>query len=206
MLFGWRAVRAPRTGLVPVAAALGLLLVIGLLGGVAVTTAAPRTGGYLRVEGTTQHANLPEYGADGSEIVRYLHGREITVRFPLRNPGLLPLTVEAVDPFPTVLGLLTPGRITLDGRELPATIAPRGTATVTVQARFENCAYFTERAIDPSTAAHVTWSALGVTRTAEVAYADELLVRSPTIVDCPGRVLDRSAKQRMRDATITGRS
>lgn len=202
MLFGWRAATTRRAGVLTAAAAVALLLA---LAAGAVATAAPRTGGYLRVEGTTEHANLPEYGAEGSEVVRYLHGREITVRFPLRNPGLLPLTVEAIDPFPTVLGLLTPGRITVDGRALPATIAPRSTATVTVRARFENCPYFTERAIDTSEAARVTWSTLGIARTAQVAYADALLVRSPTIIDCPGRVLDRSAKQRMRDATITGR-
>lgn len=202
MLLGWRTVRTARAGVLTAASAVVLLLAVAAG---AVATAAPRTGGYLKVEGTTQHANLPEYGMDGSEIVRYLHGREIVVRFPLRNPGVLPLTVESIDPFPTVLGLLTPRRITVDGRALPAVIGARRTATVEVRARFENCPYFTERAIDTSEAATVTWSTLGIARTAAVTYADELLVRSPTIIDCPGRVLDRSAKQRMRDATITGR-
>lgn len=148
---------------------------------------------------------LPEYGERGSLVVRYRHDEAARVELELANPGLLPITVESVEPFLTTLGLLTFEAVTVDGQPLPVRLGPRESARVTIDATFGHCAYFTERAIDPSTHARVTWSVLGVERTALVAYPRALLVRSPTIVDCPGRVLDRSAMQRNRDATITGR-
>lgn len=180
-----------------------LLLVLGAAA-TAVLTARPGFAGDLRADSAEQ-ANLPEYGAQGSLIVRYRHGDTTAMDVELVNRGVLPITITGIEPFLTELGLATADRITVDGRPLPVTLQRGERAALSVQATFGNCEYFTERAIDPSTHARVTWTALGVERTALIAYPQALLLRSPTIVDCPGRVLDRSAKQRNADATVTGR-
>ncbi|HWH32202.1 MAG TPA: hypothetical protein VNU01_05975 [Egibacteraceae bacterium] len=187
------------------AVALATAAIVAVAGAALVAGTGVSGADELHVDGSDRLVVLPRYGPNGSDVVGYRHGETVTVRFPLVNRGLLPLTVEAVEPFPIQLGLLVAEEIRVDGRALPVTLSPRQRADVTVTARFDNCAYFTERAINPYEHAVVRWRAAGLGHTTQVTYADALLVRSPTIIDCPGRVMDRSAKQRNRDATITGR-
>lgn len=207
MLLDWRRGARPQAGTRTArrtgAAVLALLLVLGAAVA-AVLTARPGFAGDLRADSAEQ-VNLPEYGAQGSLIVRYRHGDSTVVDVELVNRGLLPITVTGVEPFLTKLGLATADRITVDGRPLPVTLHRGERAALSVHATFGNCEYFTERAIDPSTHARVTWTTLGVERSALIAYPRALLLRSPTIVDCPGRVLDRGAKQRNAEGTVTGR-
>ena len=206
MLLDWRR-GAPGAGTQTrrrtVAAILALLLLLGAPV-TAILTARPGFAGLLHADSAEQ-ANLPEYGARGSLIVRYRHGDTTAMHVEVVNRGLLPITITRVEPFLTKLGLATAERITVGGAALPLTLSPGERARLDVRATFGNCEYFTERAIDPSTHARVTWTTLGVERTALIAYPQALLLRSPTIVDCPGRVLDRGAKQRNADATVTGR-
>lgn len=205
LLWQWRRAApqsvARRRG--PVAALVAVALAAALVPALAFTS-RPALSGTLRASGGEQ-AHLPEYGERGSVIVRYRHGETTTIAVRLVNAGLLPITVEAVDPFLTPLGLATADTVTADGDRLPVRLGPRESAEVEIRARFDHCAYFTERAIDPSTHARVTWRLGPMTRTSLVAYPQALLVRSPTIVDCPGRVLDRSAKRRNAEGTVTGR-
>lgn len=189
--------RRTRRALLGVAA---LALVGGLLAGGGV-----RSPGQVTVTGTDRTVHLEGYGAHGSTIVAYEHGALVTVRFAIANRGVLPVTVEALDPFPELLGMLEPVRVEVEGESLPARLGPREQASVRVIARFDNCEYFTERAVNQFASARLDLRVLGVARTVAMPYDDVLLVRSPTIVDCPDRVLDRSAKQRVKDGTISGR-
>jgi len=185
--------------------ALIALVALGLLSGATVATAGPRSTTALYLSGSSQVATLPDYGPRGSVVVRYQHDRVVTLRFTIANGGVLPVTVSDVQPFPTVLGLLTAETLTVGGKPLPVRLGPGDKAEVVVQGRFDHCEYFTEKAIDPYNGAVVTWGIGPLSRTTTVAYSDTLLVRSPTILDCTDRVMDRSAKQRSEDATITGR-
>jgi hypothetical protein len=180
-------------------------VVVALIVGGGVSWPRAMTGGDSLVVEASRHVRLEEYGAAGSHVAGYRHGERLVLRFTVHNRGWLPITLHDVDAFPMALGMLRPVDVRVDGRSLPVRLGPGGGAEVTATGVFDNCEYFTERAINTYDHAAVTWRALGVSRAADIGYGDHLLVRSPTIVDCPGRVLDRSAKQRSRDATITGR-
>lgn len=196
-----------------IALGVALALVIGLAGfvglgpaGVGLVGAPPLAlAGAPVVVDAERHVVLEEYGRDGSQVIGYAHGERVTVRLALVNRGLAPVTIETLDAFPVVLGMLATERVLVDGRVLPVRLGPRAAAEIEVTGRFGNCEYFTERAIDTYDHALVTVAGVGGSRVAVLAYADQLLVRSPAIVDCPDRVLDRGAKQRGAEGTITGR-
>lgn len=147
----------------------------------------------LELVGHDRVAELPGYGAKGTTAVGYSDGRDARVELTVVNRGRLPVTVHGFDPFPELLGMVE----TLAGGGLPVAVAPGETATLSARVRFTNCEYYTERAVNRFLGATLQVERLGVTRPVEIAYPREVVLRSPTILGCPDRTLDRSFRQRM---------
>jgi hypothetical protein len=147
----------------------------------------------LTIEGHDRVAELPGYGAQGTTAVGYSDRGAATVALPLRNTGRVPLTVHRVEPFPELLGMVE----TVDGDGLPVTIAPGETGTLSARVRFTNCEYYTERAVNRFLRAQLEVERLGATWVVDVDYPREVVLRAPTILGCPDRSTDRSARQRM---------
>jgi hypothetical protein len=144
-------------------------------------------GGYDRV------AHLDVY-EQPMTAVGYRDGVGAVVEVPLAHLGDGgPVTVVGVDPFPELLGM-----VQIEAVEgLPVTLEPGDRTTVEVRTRFTNCRYYTERAVNHFLGAEVTTTGPAGTRTSTLAYPSEVVLRSPTILGCPDRVLDRSARQRL---------
>lgn len=154
----------------------------------ALVAAAP-----LAILGHDRVAELPAYGASGTTAVGYRHGQPAVVELALGNRGAVPVTIHRLEPFPELLGLVE----TVAGEDLPVLLGPGEVVTLTAEVRFANCEYYTERAVNRFDRARVRVERLGATRTLEVAYPREVVLRSPTILGCPERSTDRSARQRM---------
>lgn len=155
-----------------------------------------------------REVELGDYGPRGSQIVGYDHGVVVEAGWQLRNAGVVPLRVTAIEPFPETLGMLAVEQVRVAGRTLPGepvTLRPGERASVTVLARFDHCEYYTERAVNVFAGARVHREVLGTPGVETVRYAHDVVLRAPTINDCPDRVTDRGARQRSEDATITGR-
>ena len=143
----------------------------------------------------------------GTNVVRYTDGDYVTYAFTVRNTGPLGVTVTDV-PFPpeTELRMLQPvsaglaGSASADAEDMrpfePFSLDAGGEQRVIVQARLDNCEYYTERAVETLAGQALTYRVLGLTRTAEIAFDRPLLVRSPVIQRCPERTLDRSENRR----------
>jgi hypothetical protein len=173
-----------------------LTLVAAVLAAVAVGLSQPpalEMAAPLRFLGHDQVAELPSYGATGTTAVGYRDGRGATIELAVRNAGGVPLTVREVEPFPELLGMIS----TEPGEGLPVTVAPGETATVASQVRFTNCEYYTERAVNRFDTAQVVVERLGAAWVVEVAHPRQVVLRSPTILGCPERSTDRSARQRL---------
>lgn len=136
---------------------------------------------------------LDQFGPQGTTAVGYAHGRDVVVQVPLRNVGGSQVDILAVDPFPELLGMLAVETL----GDLPVRLSPGEQRVVEVTARFTNCQYYTERAVNLFTAATVTVTGGAGVRTLTVNYPREIVLRSPTILGCPDRVTDRSARQRL---------
>jgi hypothetical protein len=147
----------------------------------------------LSLLGHARVAELPAYGAGGTTAVGYTHQRDASVELPVRNTGRAPLTVHGLEPFPELLGMVE----TLHGDGLPVTIGPGETTTLSARVRFTNCEYYTERAVNRFLGGQLEVERLGATWTLDVAYPREVVLRSPTILGCPERSMDRSARQRL---------
>jgi hypothetical protein len=174
-----------RTALLAAATAATVTLLPG-------TAPAVTVAGSVLVDGYARAVELATYGPKGTTIIGYDHGHTITVVIPLRNDGIRPVEVLAVDPFPELLGLLE-----VVAAPTPLTLQPGERLYVPIEAQFGNCKYYTERAVNQFGSAQVTvGTAAGVT-TLQVDYPTEVVVRAPTIVGCPDRVTDRSARQRL---------
>lgn len=172
-----------------VAAAVAAVALTGLRS----TAAAPLAVGDLTFDGYERVAHLSAYEHPVT-AVGYADGEDAVVRVPLRLVGDRdPVTVLAVDPFPELLGLLEVE--TVSG--LPVTLQSGEHTTVDVRARFTNCRYYTERAVNHVQGAEVTVAAPLGTDTAILDYPSAVVLRSPTILGCPDRVTDRSARQRL---------
>jgi hypothetical protein len=144
-------------------------------------------GGYERV------AYLDVY-EQPMTAVGYRDGDGAVVEVPLAHAGGGgPVTVRAVDPFPELLGMLE----VEDVAGLPVTLEAGESTTVEVRTRFANCRFYTERAVNRFLGAEVTLDGPGGRRTEVLAYPSEVVLRSPTILGCPDRVTDRSARQRL---------
>lgn len=178
---------------------------LGVSGGLVLATDITATGD-ARLAATSGTVVLDAYGPNGTLVQRYTDGDEVTLTFTLVNGGPLPIVIERIDAFDTHLGLLSPVGITLDGASLPVRLPADGEVVVDARATFDNCEYYTERALERHDHATVTWSVLGLDRTSQVGYGRDVVVRSPTIAGgCSDRVMDRSAKRRSMDASPTGR-
>jgi hypothetical protein len=138
-------------------------------------------------------AHLDAYAAPIT-AVGYEDGAGTVVALPLRNAAAATsVTVHAVDPFPELLGMLE-----VDGvYGLPVRLGPGDEVVVGVRARFTNCAYYTERAVNRFAGADVEVATGGARRTVTLDYPAEVVLRSPTILGCGDRVTDRSARQRL---------
>lgn len=148
--------------------------------------------GDVRFSGYDRVAHLDAY-EQPLTAVGYRDGQGAVVEVPLTNTGDEHVDVVAIDPFPELLGLLEVEEVT----GLPLGLAPGKTQVVQARARFANCRYYTERAVNHILGAEVTVRGGGGERTVTVAYPSEVVLRSPTILGCPDRVLDRSARQRL---------
>ena len=155
--------------------------------------------------------------APSVELVNYEHGEDVSYAIELRNDGLLPITVEDV-PISGIVDDLrlirptqvlvapdgtAPGDATLDrsGPFEPFRLARGASRTVVVTGTFDNCAYYTERAMDLIGSQPVAWSVAGWSATSEVELASQLAVRSPYLRLCPDRVMDRGARTRTATGT-----
>jgi hypothetical protein len=147
----------------------------------------------LTIEGHDRVVDLPGYGAQGTTAVGYRDRGGATVVLPVRNTGRVPLTVHGVEPFPGLLGMVE----TVDGDGLPVTIPAGETRTLSARVRFTNCEYYTERAVNRFLGADLEVERLGATWAVDVDYPQEVVLRSPTILGCPDRSTDRSARQRL---------
>lgn len=193
------------------------LLTIGLValvvgGATALRDASvPATGEVGIVSETTDALAIEYVDAPSIELVDYDHGATVSYAVELRNDGPVAVTVEDV-PVATMEAdrrLIRPSRVLLAPEGAAATDAAEGARpfepfrlergarrTVLVEGIFDNCTYYTERAMDVIVAQPVTWSVAGWSTTTDVSLSRRLAVRSPYLRVCPGRVMDRGATTR----------
>lgn len=134
---------------------------------------------------------VPEYGADGTYGLHYRHHETVTVTLPVRNRGLLPLTVEQVSLDSQPEPLLVPVE-----DNLPVRIEPRSEGDVTLTLRFDNCRHYHERSADTWDRLAVEGSVLGRDFDTDVDLAFVLALHGQVINDCPDRTLTRGDDQR----------
>lgn len=170
-----------------------LLVVLGVLGSVVVV--APRSVSFgstsPRVNGAAV-VTVPEYGVQGATIVGYEHRTSVRIDLPVRNRGRLPVTVTSV----SLGGGPAPLLAVRDVGGLPITLWPGRSGTVTVTADLINCRYFHEREQQTYSGATFAGSVLGRDFESRVRFDRPVLVRSPMIVGCPDRKLNRQADDR----------
>ena len=156
----------------------------------------------------TRSADLPTFDG-GAVALLYDHREYVSYAFELRNNGPVAVTVTDIALPPQPLPLLHEVRVLLRPRDSadvsadpagavefePFTLGRSERRTIVVQARMDGCEQVTERAMSLFAAHHVRTRTLGVSRSVEVPLGVEVLVRAPTIVDCPGRPLDRSHRE-----------
>lgn len=142
-------------------------------------------------------AELAQFGdgGDGSYVLAYQDGAYARITVPLSNDGLVPLTVTGARLTDDALPL---AEVVL-ADDLPRRLGVGESANVTLTTRLDNCDYYHERELQRYPELLVEVEVLGRSTTRAVALTRPLLVRSPMIVDCPDRQLNRQAKDR-RDA------
>lgn len=132
---------------------------------------------------------IEEFDARGLYALRYVHGDEAEIRIPVRNVGWLPTTVTGV----TLDGRPDPMIVPLGTAGMPVALAPGETTTLGIRVRFDNCEFYTERAVDLYGAVTVATNTLGLGRTHDVVLDHDLAVRSAVMTTCSDRVSDRGA-------------
>jgi hypothetical protein len=178
------------------------VLLAGLLGatllcfGVAALSAAPSTARLAPFApafgGSAQQVTLPSYGLQGMHVVGYRHGATVRLTLPVRNRGLLPLTVTSADLGGGVAPLLEVREV--DG--LPLSVPAGQTRSFEVTAQLANCKFFHEREVQTYPSVQLGVVVLGRTGTRAVPYDRPIMVHSPMIVGCPDRLLDRQGNDR----------
>ncbi|MBW3561439.1 MAG: hypothetical protein KY437_02985 [Actinobacteria bacterium] len=180
----------------------------------------PGVGGVAVVSASTSALAVEYADAPSVELVTYEHGEDVSYAIELRNDGPLPVTVEDV-PISDMVGdlrLIRPTQVLVapDGTALvdatvdqaspfePFRLARGASRTVIVTGVFDNCVYYTERAMDLIGSQPVTWSVAGWSATTEVELSSQLVVRSPYLRVCPDRVMDRGARTRTGSGTGAG--
>ena len=154
-----------------------------------------------------QAVTVEEFDETGVHIVKYEHGETVSYSFTVRNTGPVGITVTGVRlPDESERRLLQPvaaglpadpsaggsGMMPLEPFALGAGEEQR----IILEGRFDNCEYYTERAVEVVDAQTVEFRVAGVSRTATVPFKRDLVVRSPVIKSCPERTLDRSEHRR----------
>lgn len=186
------------------ALALAVLLVAAAI---AVLRYQPLHVGDLDPGSDMQATTIEEFEETGAHILRYSDDDYVTYSFTIRNTGPLGVTVTDVGLpdqaerrllQPVAAGLARGGRVSAEDM-LP--VEPFGLAAgeeqqIVIQARFDNCEYYTERAIEILGSQTITFRVAGVPRTMHTQFDRPLLVRSPTIQGCADRTLDRSENRR----------
>lgn len=196
---GERRPRSRRSLAVVVVLAVAALALLGLSGYRAAQgslSLGPVTPSF---SGAAPAVTLPTYGLQGMHVLGYEHGATTRMSLPIRNRGLLPVTVEAVD----LRGGIAPLLVVQDVRGLPLSLGPGESGVVEVTAELANCRFFHEREVQNYAGFTADVSLLGQTSTRWVAFDRPLMVRSPMIVGCPDRQLDRQANDRS-DLTRAG--
>jgi len=179
---------------------LAALLALAGLGWSGLLLWAPSTAdvraGSTAFAGGTEVVTVPEYGLRGTHIVDYRYGADLAVTVPVRNDGPLPVTVTSAATGAGVMPLLEVRAV--DG--LPLALAPGEEGSLVLRAVLANCAYYHEREVQ-----NVDGLVLGVdvavgplarSTTQTVPLDRPLLVRSPMLMSCPERTIDRQANNR----------
>jgi hypothetical protein len=152
--------------------------------------------GTTRFAGTAGVATVPEYGLRGTHIVPYTGGADLAITVPVRNDGRLPLTVTSAATGAGVLPLLELRSV----EGLPLSLAPGEEGEVVLRAVLGNCAYYHEREVQNVDSlvlgADVGVGPLSRATTLTVPLDSPILVKSPMIVKCPERKINRQADNR----------
>lgn len=178
-----------------------------LAGATAVSTAGVSVAspGRVVVDGTAA-THVADLGPRGAVVLRYEHGRVVTYAFEVRNDGWLPATVTGVvlaapDERPLLVPVAArPAVAAPSGADAygfaPVVLRPGATHTVRVTARMDNCAYYTERALQRIEHHTLRLHVGGIPVVRDLVLADDVVVRSPSIRRCRDRVIDRGAHRR----------
>lgn len=176
---------------------LPLVATLSALAGIAATLVlmAPRAAGFPAVVPSVvgaPYVTVSEFGPRGAHILGYEHGASVRLTLPLHNSGRLPVTVTSVD----VGGGPAP-LLAVRGHEgLPLTLGPGATGDVTLTISMVNCRFYNEREMQTYDAVRVGFRSLGRAGQRLVPFDRPILVKSPMIVTCPDRKLDRSLNRR----------
>jgi hypothetical protein len=177
--------------------ALPLVAILCAVGGIATTLAliAPRVASFETVVPQAvgaPYVTVPEFGRRGSHVLGYEHGATVRLTLPLHNSGPLPLTVTSVE-----LGGGPAPLLAVRNRDgLPLTLRPGGSGEVTLTIAMVNCRFYNEREMQTYDAVRVGFRSLWRSGERLIPYDRPILVKSPMIVTCPDRKLDRSANRR----------
>jgi hypothetical protein len=163
--------------------------------------------GVFEVGKEMQVVTVDEFEEAGAHILRYVDGDYVTYAFTVRNTGPVGVTVTGLElpdeaerrMLQTVTtGIASGGSTEAAAQEPfePFALRAGEEQRLVVQARLDNCEYYTERAIEILDRQTITFRAAGIARTATITFDRPLLVRSPTIQRCPERTLDRSEHRR----------
>jgi hypothetical protein len=154
---------------------------------------------------TVIQGEIPEIDGRGGIGLPYEHGGEVAYAFVVRNDGPVGVTVTSVDAGVGELTLLSaygvfllPPGAPLDGRGLehatvfsPFALGSGEERVVVVRGTFDNCEYFHERNLEPHAGIDIGYHILGVPGSQRVEFDRDVIVKSPMIVSCPDRTLDR---------------
>ncbi|HET9516689.1 MAG TPA: hypothetical protein VFO77_03065 [Actinoplanes sp.] len=163
--------------------------------------------GDLQAGSDMQVVTIEEFEETGAHVLKYEDGEYVSYAFTVRNAGPVGITVTGVDlPAEAERRLLQPvaaGVATGDSADAaemapfePFALAAGEEQRIIVQGRFDNCEYYTERAIEDVDGQTITFRVAGIPRTATVPFTRDLLVRSPTIKNCDERTLNRAEHRR----------
>lgn len=143
----------------------------------------------------------------------YDHEQPASFALTLKNDGPVGVTITGLDTEAEELHLLQPYGVflmpagaTIDddfagAQQLSSfALAPGESRVVVVRGSFANCRYYNERNIDLRTQIRVDYRILGVPSSQTVEFDKDLLVKSPMIVSCPERTVNREDDSR-REAT-----
>lgn len=153
-----------------------------------------------------QSVTVEEFDETGVHVVKYEHGKTVTYSFTVRNTGPVGVTVTGVPlPDEDERRLLQPVAAWLPAGSADApemvpfesfALEAGGQQRIIIEGRFDNCEYYTERALEVIDSQTVDFRVAGVGRSAVVPFERSLLVRSPVIKNCEERTLDRSEHRR----------